>query len=59
MSCPSSIQDWCNDRTSCSDIHNVLITNPDATSGYLNLIITNGSTISVYCEGSNSDGEGG
>ena len=55
ISCPSSIPDWCNDMRSCSDI---LITNPDATSGYYNLIIT---TISVYCdmEGSNCGGEGG
>ena len=58
ISCPSSIPDWCNDMRSCSDI---LITNPNATSGYYNLIITNGSTISVYCdmEGSNCGGEGG
>ena len=61
ISCPFSIPDWCNYvhyMRSCSDI---LITNPDATSGYYNLIITNGSTISVYCdmEGSNCGGEGG
>ena len=59
ISCPSSIPDWCRYyMRSCSDI---LITNPDATSGYYNLIITNGSTINVYCdmEGSNCGGEGG
>ena len=57
-SCPEYIQQNITDSVSCSDI---LITNPDATSGYYNLIITNGSTISVYCdmEGSNCDGEGG
>ena len=59
ISCPSSIPDWCSYyMRSCSDI---LITNLDATSGYYNHIITNGSTISVYCdmEGSNCGGEGG
>ena len=59
ISCPSSIPDWCRYYVrSCSDI---LITNPDATSGYYNLTITNGSIISVYCdmEGSNCGGEGG
>ena len=57
-SCPEYIQQNITDSVSCSDI---LITNPDATSGYYNLIITNGSTISVYCdmEGSNCGGEGG
>ena len=57
-SCPEYIQQNITDSVSCSDI---LITNPDTTSGYYNLIITNGSTISVYCdmEGSNCDGEGG
>ena len=57
-SCPEYIQQNITDSVSCSDI---LITNPDATSGYYNLTITNGSTISVYCdmEGSNCGGEGG
>ena len=63
--CPSTLPDSCpeynqqniTDSVSCSDI---LITNPDATSGYYNLIITNGSIISIYCdmEGNNC-GEGG
>ena len=61
VSCPSSIPDWCNNMyymRSCSDI---LIANPDATSGYYNLIITNGSIISIYCdmEGNNCGEEGG
>ena len=56
--CPEYIQQNITDSVSCSDI---LITNPNATSGYYNLTITNGSTISVYCdmEGSNCGGEGG
>ena len=54
--CPSTLPDDC--LRSCSDI---LIANPDATSGYYNLIITNGSIISIYCdmEGNNCGEEGG
>ena len=42
----------------CADIHK---TNPSVKSGYYNITLTNGSTVSVYCdmEGINCDGEGG
>ena len=63
--CPSTLPDNCpeynqqniTDSVSCSDI---LLNYPNATSGYYNLTITNGSIISIYCdmEGSNC-GEGG
>ena len=43
---------------SCADIHQ---NNPGVKSGYYNITLTNGSTVSVYCdmEGINCDGEGG
>ena len=59
--CPQEIPSFCTlDKkyTSCSDI---LSNDPNATSRYYNISLTNGSTVSVYCdmEGVNCDGEGG
>ena len=55
--CPSTLPDNCKNG-SCSDI---LLNYPNATSGYYNLTITNGSIISIYCdmEGNNCGEEGG
>ena len=56
--CPSTLPDNCPEYGSCSDI---LLNYPNATSGYYNLIITNGSIISIYCdmEGNNCGEERG
>ena len=57
--CPPETPSSCfTDFFSCSDI---LTKFPSATSGYYNIELTNGSTVSVYCdmEGVNCDGEGG
>ena len=57
--CPPETPSSCfTDLFSCSD---VLSKFPSATSGYYNIELTNGSTVSVYCdmEGVNCDGEGG
>ena len=58
--CPSEIPTFCQKMKisrSCSD---VLTNNPNST-GYYKITLTNGSTVSVYCdmEGVNCDGEGG
>ena len=44
--------------SSCADIYKA---NPDVKSGYYNIILTNGSIVTVYCdmEGINCDEEGG
>ena len=58
--CPSYLPTSCFQvyNNSCSQIHQVY---PSATSGYYNIILTNGSIVIVYCdlEGINCDGEGG
>ena len=60
--CPSEPPSSCSTDSfsyyKCSD---VLTKCPSATSGYYNIELTNGSTISVYCdmEGVNCDREGG
>ena len=56
--CPEYIQQNITDSVSCSDI---LLNYPNATSGYYNLTITNGSIITLYCdmEGNNCGEEGG
>ena len=58
--CPSYLPTSCFQvyNNSCSQIHQVY---PSATSGYYNIILTNGSIVTVYCdmEGINCDGEGG
>ena len=58
--CPSYLPTSCFQfyNYSCLQIHQV---NPSATSGYYNIILTNGSIVTVYCdmEGMNCDEEGG
>ena len=57
--CPPETPSSCFiDLFSCSD---VLSKFPNSTSGYYKIGLTNGSTVSVYCdmEGVNCDGEGG
>ena len=62
ISCPSIFSTACNEPiigySSCQE---VLDNNSSAPSGFYNIIVTNGSTVSVYCdmEGVNCDGEGG
>ena len=56
--CPSTIPTSCNKYDSCNALLQAF---PLATSGYYNVILSNGSIITVYCdmEGSNCDGKGG
>ena len=58
--CPSDLPTSCFQvyNNSCPQIHQVY---PSATSGYYNIILTNGSIVTVYCdmEGINCDEEGG
>ena len=58
--CPSDLPNSCFQvyNNSCPQIHQVY---PSATSGYYNIILTNGSIVTVYCdmEGINCDEEGG
>ena len=58
--CPSDLPTSCFQvyNYSCLQIHQVY---PSATSGYYNIILTNGSIVTVYCdmEGINCDEEGG
>ena len=56
--CPSTPLTQCNSLGSCGD---VLVRNPNASSGYYDVNLSNGSVITVYCEmdGNNCDGEGG
>ena len=59
--CPQEIPSFCTPNKnylSCSDI---LSNVPNATSGYYNIDLINGSTVSVYCDmkGVNCDDEGG
>ena len=62
ISCPSILSTACNKRiVGYSSCQEVLNNNSSAPSGFYNIIVTNGSTISLYCdmEGVNCDGEGG
>ena len=61
--CPSYLPNSCfqfynYSFSSCADIYKA---NPDVKSGYYNIILTNGSIVTVYCdmEGINCDEEGG
>ena len=58
--CPSYLPIACFQfyKSSCVDIYKA---NPDAKSGYYNIILTNGSIVTVYCDmvGINCDEEGG
>ena len=58
--CPSYLPASCFQfyKSSCADIYKA---NPDAKSGYYNIILTNGGSVTVYCdmEGMNCDEEGG
>ena len=55
--CPSTLPQSCGTIfTSCKDILTVL---PQATSGYYNITMANGSIVSVYCNMEGCDGEGG
>ena len=59
--CPTELPASCfllYNNFTCADIHK---TNLSVQSGYYNITLTNGSTVSVYCdmEGINCDGEGG
>ena len=58
--CPSNLPTSCFQfyKSSCADIYK---DNPDVKSGYYNIILTNGSIVTVYCdmEGINCDEEGG
>ena len=58
--CPPDLPTSCFqfNKSSCADIYKA---NPDAKSGYYNIILTNGSIVTVYCdmEGINCDEEGG
>ena len=58
--CPSYLPTFCFQfhKSSCADIYKA---NPDVKSGYYNMILTNGSIVTVYCdmEGMNCDEEGG
>ena len=65
ISCPSILSTACNEplttTVSHSSCQEVLSNNSSAHSGFYNINLTNGSTVSVYCdmEGVNCDGEGG
>ena len=58
--CPSYLPTYCLQlyKSFCADIYKA---NPDVKSGYYNIILTNGSIVTVYCdmEGINCDEEGG
>ena len=58
--CPSYLPTSCFQfyKSACADIYKA---NPDVISGYYNIILTNGSIVTVYCdmEGINCDEEGG
>ena len=58
--CPSYLPASCFQlyESSCTDIYKA---NPNVKSGYYNIILTNGSIVTVYCdmEGMNCDEEGG
>ena len=56
--CPSTLLTQCQLLSSCS---NVLVRNLNASSGYYDVNLSNGSVITVYCDmdGNNCDGEGG
>ena len=58
--CPSNLPTSCFQfyKSSCADLHE---TYPDFKSGSYNIILTNGSIVTVYCdmEGMNCDEEGG
>ena len=58
--CPSYLPTSCFQfyKSSCADIYKA---NPDVISAYYNIILTNGSIVTVYCdmEGINCDEEGG
>ena len=58
--CPSYLPTYCLQlyKSFCADIYK---TNPDVKSGYYNIILTNGSIVTLYCdmEGINCDEEGG
>ena len=58
--CPSNLPISCFQfyKSSCADLHEAY---PDFKSGYYNIILTNGSIVTVYCdmEGINCDEEGG
>ena len=58
--CPSNLPTSCFQiyKSSCADIYKA---NPDVKSGYYNIILTNGSIVTVYCdiEGIDCDEEGG
>ena len=65
ISCPSILSTACNEPLTTivgySSCQEVLSNNSSAHSGFYNIIVTNGSTVSLYCdmEGVNCDREGG